>query len=154
MWPPSGVRHEMVYVVGPESGTVAAPPERVLCEKLPSGDVSVQDVTPTAFQNTVVRAPSVTEAGVAQISTFGGTIGVGIGVGVTDGFAAGFGVDLTVGVTGTGVGFGAPTLYPRNVHKLSKNDAGTMNEIKFAVHGREEQSCAMTPCGAPFAGTP
>ena len=60
-------------VVGPESGTVAAPPKSELCEKLPSGDVSVQEVTPFVLQKTVVRAPSETDAGTAQILASGGT---------------------------------------------------------------------------------
>ena len=60
--------HEIVNVVAPESGTVAAPPESEFCEKLPSGEVSVHEVTPLVDQKIVVRAASGTVAGTAQIS--------------------------------------------------------------------------------------
>jgi hypothetical protein len=52
------------------SGTVDAPPLRVVWVKLPSGDVSMQSVTPCVFQKIEVRAPSGTVVGDAQISTF------------------------------------------------------------------------------------
>src|ERR1700722_3186169 len=66
----------MLYVVAPVSGTVEAAPESELSEKLPSGDVSVQLVTPCACQKTDVRAPSGTSEGTAQISACAGTVEV------------------------------------------------------------------------------
>ena len=69
----------MVNVVGPVSGTVAAPPESEVWVKLPSGDVSVQLVTFSVFQKISARAPSGTVDGTAQISTRGG-IKVAVGV--------------------------------------------------------------------------
>lgn len=78
----------MVNTVAPVIGTVAAPPESVFSEKLPSGLFMVHDVTPFVFQKIEVRAPSGTVAGTAQISTSGGTVG---------------GVDaVDVGTTGAG----------------------------------------------------
>ena len=53
--------------------TVDAPPVRVCCEKLPSGDVTVQLEAPADVQNTEVRAPRETVAGDAQMSTVSGT---------------------------------------------------------------------------------
>jgi len=68
----------MVYVVAPESGTVAPPPESELCEKLPSGDVSEHVAAFFDVQKIVVRAPSGTDAGTAQISAeIGGDVGTG-----------------------------------------------------------------------------
>ena len=61
----------MVNVVGPESATVAAPPERVFCVKLPSGELSRHEVTFFALQKTVVLDPSFTCVGIAQMSTCG-----------------------------------------------------------------------------------
>ena len=61
----------MVKVVGPESGTVAAPPERVFSLKLPSGLVTSHVSTPFVFQNIEVRAPRDTRSGTAQMSTSG-----------------------------------------------------------------------------------
>ena len=61
-----------MYVVACVIGTVAAPPERDVWLKLPSGEVSVQFVTFSVFQKIVVRAPKGTVAGTAQISTRGG----------------------------------------------------------------------------------
>lgn len=65
----------MVNTVSAVIGTVAALPESDDCEKLPSGDVSVQLATPVALQKIEVRAPSVTDDGDAQICTFGATYG-------------------------------------------------------------------------------
>ena len=76
------VRHEMVNTVSAVIGTVEALPESDDWEKLPSGDVSVQLVTPVAFQKIEVRPPSDTEVGDAQICTTGGTYGVASGTGV------------------------------------------------------------------------
>ena len=70
----------MVKVVAPVSGTVEAAPERELCEKLPSGELSVQFVAFCVFQNIEVRAPSGTAEGTAQISTCAGTAGVEVAV--------------------------------------------------------------------------
>ena len=120
--------------------------------KLPSGEVSVHETTPTAFQKTVVRAPTGTLAGTAQMSTLGGTVepvGVGTGVGV------GLGLDLvTLPEEETTAGAGCPTLNPRNVQRLSKKLGGMMDERKFAVHGRVAHMFAITSFGAPFAFTP
>lgn len=69
------MRHEIVNVVEPVIATVEAPPERDFCEKLPSGLVSVQLVTPCVVQKIDVREPSGTVAGAAQIRTFGATLG-------------------------------------------------------------------------------
>lgn len=75
-WVPSGAWQEIVNVVGPESGTVAPPPESDECEKLPSGDVSMHVTAPFEFQNIVVRAPSLTAGGTAHMSTcIGGLVG-------------------------------------------------------------------------------
>ena len=101
--------HEMVYVVAPVSGTVAAAPESVDSEKLPSGDVSVQLATPCVFQKIDVREPSGTVAGTAQICTTGVPVGTGAA-----GVAAG-GVDAGPcwSVTCGGVaGGGVPTWNP------------------------------------------
>ena len=54
-------------VVAAVIGTVAALPDRDVCEKLPSGDVSVQLTTPDEFQKIEVRCPIATVAGTAQI---------------------------------------------------------------------------------------
>ena len=75
----------IVKVVGPVSGTVAAPPESEFWLKLPSADFSVQAFMPCVFQKMDVRAPSRTEAGTAQISAFAfdiaaaGVLGEGVG---------------------------------------------------------------------------
>ena len=151
----------MVNVVAAVIGTVAAPPERVECEKLPSGDVSVQFVTPCVFQNIDAREPSGTLAGTAQISAFGGTfddveVAAGRVVVARGGlvFCGGSGVTWTgVGVVCAGcadgaacAGAGVPTWYPREVQRLSKNEGGTTNAIKFAVHGRAVHRRATRPC--------
>jgi len=72
---PFGSTHEIVNVVAPVKGTVAAAPEREDSLKLPSGEVSVQLVTPCVFQKTEVRAPSGTDEGTAQITACAGTVG-------------------------------------------------------------------------------
>ena len=72
---PLDVRHEIVNVVRPVIGTVAAPPESVFSKKFPTELVMVQEVTPCVFQKIEVRPPSGTLSGEAQISTFGRTIG-------------------------------------------------------------------------------
>ncbi len=78
-------------VVAPVSGTVAAPPESELWLKLPSGEVSVQLVTPCVFQKIDVRVASGTDAGTAQIYTWGLTVGVVVAAGlVTAGAGTGF----------------------------------------------------------------
>lgn len=75
---PSAATHEMVKTVGPARGTVAPPPLKDVCEKLPSGDVSVHDAAFLEFQKIVVRPPKGAEAGTAQISTcIGGEADVG-----------------------------------------------------------------------------
>ena len=97
---------DIVNVVAPVSATVEAPPLSEFCEKLPSGDVSVQFVTPCELQNTEVRETSGTDAGTAQMFTFGGTTGVVV-VATVVAFAF-FGPlwkTVTVGVAG----FGMPT---------------------------------------------
>lgn len=92
---PPGVRHEIVKVVAPERGTVAAPPESACSLKLVSDEVMVHESTFFAFQKTVVRAPKGTEGGTAQMSTFGSPTGVvvaaGSGAGGTLFFAGGAG---------------------------------------------------------------
>ncbi len=103
----------------------------------------MHEVTPLAFQNTVVREPSGTDAGTAHISAFGSTYGseeVAAGFVVTVGFAGvvtlGF---VTVGAaafTTAGVVAGVPTAYPRNWHKLSKNAFGIIEDKKLVAHGR------------------
>ena len=65
----------MVKVTGPESATVEAPPEVDDPEKLPSELDSVHDVTLLDVQKTVVRPPSDTLGGCAQICACG-TIGL------------------------------------------------------------------------------
>ncbi len=78
-----GAIHDIVNTVAAVSGTVDAPPLSEVCEKLPSGDVSMQSVTPCVFQKIDVRAPSGTVAGDADISTravVGATVGVAVAV--------------------------------------------------------------------------
>ncbi len=138
----------MVYVVAPESGTVAAPPLSEFWVKLPSGEVSWHEVTPLALQKTVVRAPSGTAAGTAQISALGSTYGPLEVAAVV--VAAGFGVALGVMLPCCAVGAcacttGCPTLYPRSEQRLSKNVAGMMYERKLVAQGRLEHMPATVP---------
>jgi hypothetical protein len=65
-----------VNVVAPESGWLAAPPESDVWLKLPSGEVSVQSVTPCVFQKIDTRVSSGTDAGTAQICTRDAAAGV------------------------------------------------------------------------------
>ena len=58
---------EMLKTVAAVIGTVEDSPRRVLELKLPSGLVSVHDVTPCESQRIVVREPSETEIGDAFI---------------------------------------------------------------------------------------
>ena len=136
---PSGPRHEIVKVVAPDNGTVAPPPESDVCEKLPSGDVSVQDTAFFDVQNTVVRVPSGTDAGTAQISACGGgyVIVEVATVVVATGFFTTFCVVLVcVKVTdGVACTTGWPTLYPLIVHRPSKKVAGIIIERKLEAHG-------------------
>ena len=88
-------------VVAPLSGTVAAPPERVVWLKLPSGEVTVQVSTPCVFQNMETREPIGTLAGTAHISTFGSISRVVVGFG-----AGGFGLTLSVGFVSARTGAG------------------------------------------------
>src|SRR3569832_320797 len=106
---PSGARHEIVKVVAVVIGTVEAPPESDVCEKLPSGDVSVHSLTPCVFQKIDVREPRFTFAGTAQMSTFGSTVLVVVATGfvvVATGFA---GVCETVTCGDSVICCGAPT---------------------------------------------
>ena len=82
--------HEIVKVVASASGTVAAPPERDACEKLPSGELSVQLLTPCVVQKIDVRVSSGTDAGDAQMCTLDGVAGVVVAAGDVCGAAAGF----------------------------------------------------------------
>ena len=68
---PSGARQVAVKVVESVMGTVAAPPDRVFSEKLPSELVTIHDATPCELQKTEVRAPRGTFAGVAHMSIAG-----------------------------------------------------------------------------------
>ena len=77
---PSDTAHVIVNVVDSVIGTVAAPPASDLWLKLPSLAVSVQLTTPCALQKIEVRPPKGTDGGEAQISTFGGTVGVDVEV--------------------------------------------------------------------------
>ena len=88
--------------------TVAAPPESDDWLKLPSGEVSVQLVTPFVLQKIEVRAPSGTEAGTAQMSTFGVTAGVVVAAGAGTVGVGCFrtGVCWRTGFCGTGAGGG------------------------------------------------
>lgn len=107
MCEPSGARHEIVKTVAPVIGAVEAPPESELCEKLPSGEVSVQFVTPCEVQKIEVRVPKETVAGEAQMSTFGSTVETtGVVVVAVIGFA---GVWVTVTVLCC-TGFVTPTV--------------------------------------------
>ena len=107
--PPLGVWHVMVNTVVPVIGTVAAPPERAVSEKLPSEAVTAHDVTPFEFQKIDVRAASGTFCGAAHMSTSGGTVGMGI-TGTIAGVevAGGVGVCRTTMMGGGGAG-GRPT---------------------------------------------
>ena len=98
---------DIVNVVGPVSATVEAPPLSEFCEKLPSGDVMVQFVTPCELQNTEVREPSGTDAGTVQMFTFGGTVGVVVVATVVVAFVflGPLWKTVTIGVAG----FGIPT---------------------------------------------
>ena len=89
---PLSSRHEMVKVVAPVMGTVEAAPASEFCEKLPSGEVSVQLAAPCVFQKIEVRAPSGTAEGTAHISTCAGTVEVAVvAVVVATGFGLGAG---------------------------------------------------------------
>ena len=140
----------MLNVVAPESGTVDAPPERLVSLKLPSGLVIVHDTTPLVFQKTEVREPSGTRAGTAQISASaeGAAVGGGAGGGGVTAFVALF-VAVGEGVGAGGFAFGAPTGYPRHAHKLSKNEGGMMNETTELAHGLLRHMLAAIPCGCP-----
>lgn len=71
----SGVTHMMVNTVSSMMGTVAAPPESEVSEKLPSELVIAHDVTPCVFQNTEALAPIVMVFGTVHMSTFGSMSG-------------------------------------------------------------------------------
>lgn len=141
---PSRPMHESENVVGPESGTVDAPPESVFSLKLPSGLVTVHDETFFVFQNTDVRDPIGTEAGTAQISTIpAGPPRTAVVVDAT--VIVVVAVFLTTGVftlvpvrgddvTGT-TGAAAFVEYPLHSHNESKNVAGITYEI-IPDHGR------------------
>jgi len=102
MCPPPGARHEIVKVVAAVIGTVEAPPESESCEKLPSGEVSVHEVTPCVFQKIDVRAPSETDGGTAQISAFGSTVGVVVAFFDVVFVVVAAGLVTVIGVTTTG----------------------------------------------------
>lgn len=55
--------------------TVDARPDFVFPVKFPSGEVSVHEITPRESQKTVVREPSGTDSGTAQIAASGFTVG-------------------------------------------------------------------------------
>ena len=90
---PSDTLQTMVKVVACVMGTVAAPPESEFWLKLPTEDVSTQLNTPCVFQKIEVRPPRGTEAGTAQISALGVTLGVEV-AGVVVAAGAGFGFDV------------------------------------------------------------
>lgn len=98
----------MVKVVGPESGTVAAPPESEFSLKLPSGEVMEHEATPLAFQKIEVRVPSETFSGTAQISTRGWTAGTTV-CEVAAEVVATVAACCTAAAGGGGGGGGAPT---------------------------------------------
>ena len=106
---PLGVRQFIVKTVASVIGTVAAPPDNVLSEKVPPEEVTSHEVTPFEFQKMDVRAPSGTFCGTAHISTSGGTVGTEI-TGVATGVevAGGGGVWRTMTMGGGGGG-GVPT---------------------------------------------
>ena len=111
MCPPLGVRQEIVKTVAPLSGTVAPPPESEAWLKLPSGEVTVQEVTPLVFQNRVVREPRGTDVGTAQMLASGGMtgpLGVVVAVVVVAATTLGVGGWFLVTITCV-VGFGTPT---------------------------------------------
>lgn len=116
---PSGVMHEIVNTVGPARGTVDALPESVLWLKLPSGLVTMHDVTPLEFQNIEVRVPTETEAGTAHTATAGGTAGAAEDGAAVCGLAAGFAA--ATGTAGAALA-GTPARKPFVVQRLSKSD--------------------------------
>lgn len=67
----------MVNTVAVVMATVEAPPVSECCEKLPSGEVTVQLAAPDDVQNIDVRAPIETVFGDAQMSTTGGLFPMG-----------------------------------------------------------------------------
>ena len=142
----------MVNVVGPESGTVAAPPESVFSLKLPSGEEMVHDATPALFQKTEVRVPSGTLAGTAQISTCGATVETVVGADVV---GVGVGAKVVCWITGCAGGAGVPTWYPRHAQRLSKKEGGITYETMEPAHGRFWHIPATIPCGfAPNVSEP
>ena len=144
---PSARRHDIVNVVAVVIGTVDPPPFSVLWEKLPSGEVSVHETTPSAFQKIDAREPSETDAGTAQISIFVGATGA-CAAGVCVAFV-GCCVSWTCGFVADGVAAGVvftvPTWWPRHEQSESKNDDGMTYERKLEFHGREAQSLATVP---------
>ena len=86
-------------------GTVAAPPESALSEKLPSGLVITHDDTPCVFQKMEVRAPMETLAGTAQMATLGSMVDTTGGAVTEDGDVC----LITAGGAETADGAGVPT---------------------------------------------
>ncbi len=134
---------EMLKVVGSVKGTVAAPPESDDWLKLPSGEVSLHSVTFSVFQKMVVREPSGTEGGTAQMSTRAGRTGADGAIACTTvgvAFCTGVCVRTTeVCVEGawTGaVGAGVPTVNPPAVQSPSKKEGGMIDAMKPLAHGR------------------
>ena len=144
---PSGARHEIVNVVAPVIGTVEAPPDSEFWLKLPSGDVSVQLVTPWLFQKTDVRASSGTETGAAQIFACGVIVGAVDAAGADWVGAEAAGVVTSVCCNVGVVAAGVPTWYPPHEQSSSKNEEGMSAEMKLPAHGRDLHSCPTMLCG-------
>src|SRR3989338_7473886 len=109
----------MKNVVGPVSGEDAELPEIVPALKVPSELESVQDAAPFVFQKMLVREPTATDAGTAQMSTFGGLVGT-----VLDAIAPAFACALADGRAGVDAPGSTPTRSPLEEQRLSKREVG------------------------------
>jgi hypothetical protein len=114
--------------------------------KLPSVDDSMHEDTFFELQKTVVRPPSLTAGGIAQIlaSGFGPRKKVEVA------FVSFTGCDeKETGIVTVGAPVetaASPTRYPRRVHKLSKKVGGIILERKFEAHGLVLHHAANNPC--------
>ncbi len=114
----------------PTIGTVEAPPDRDVSEKLPSGLVTIHEFTPLEFQKIDVRAPIGTDEGTAQMSACGGTYDAGV-VATGGRGTGGLGEATTCCVMRWAVSGAGPTWYPRSVQRLSKNEVWIRVDMKL-----------------------
>ena len=105
--------------VEPVRGAEAELPETVSALKFPSELESVQEDAPFVFQKMLVREPTATDAGTAQMSTFGGLVGT-----VLDAIAPAFACALADGRAGVDAPGSTPTRSPLEEQRLSKREVG------------------------------